>query len=325
MTTAVSDAPTSIQQAFAEAKTEHSTPVERAEPVEASPEPVAASTPDESAAASPDAVAAESVDSSSDLVSDAELSALQSTHADDPAALAKALKGKYTQKTQALAAERKAIADVAQHAEFLRAYKADPEATLRAEAQKLGLQIGAPVAETKAVEQAHSMADATLAQFKSALGPDLDFLADSLAPAVMKMAEQIAQQTVESSVAPLKQAQSTLVEKAAAEHTTAVMQAFEAEHPDWQQHEAAMFALSQRLQPNGMAEGEYLKTLYKLATADIRTAEAVKAATERMTKAAKTAEPRTDGTPEARVDSSSRKVSSIREAWNDSKTELARR
>ena len=323
--TAVATDVSTIQQAFEQAKTEHSAPAERAEPAVASPESPASPSPDETPAASPETTTADTTDRSSDLISDAELSALQLTHKDDPAALAKALKGRYTQKTQALAEERKAVADLQQHAEFLRAFKTDPEGTLRAEAARRGLQIGAPIQETKAVEQAKSVVDDAVAQFKTALGPDLDFLGDALAPAVKAMAETIAKQTVEHATAPLKSAQDTLLTKAAEEQTTAVMQAFAAKHPDWTQHEPAMMKIAATLKPNGMAESEYLDTLYTLATLDIQKAEAVKVATERITRVAKTAETRTDGTPEKRVDTSSRKVSSIAEAFAEAKAEAASR
>lgn len=316
---------TAISEAFAEAKIEHSASAERAEASAPSPESAASPSPDETPAASPETTTADP-DSSSDLISDAELSALQTTHKDDPAALAKALKGRYTQKTQALAEERKAVADLSQHADFLRAYKANPEAALRAEAQKLGLQVGAPIQETKAVETAQTAVDAALAQFKAALGPDLDFLAEPLAPAIKAMAETIAKQTVENATAPLKSAQQTLLDKAAEENSAAVLNTFTASHPDWKQHEPAMMKIAADFKPSeGMDPAKYLDTLYKLATYDTAQAEAVKAHHERMAKAAKTAETRTDGTSEKRVDTSSRKVSSIREAFLEAKAEATTR
>jgi len=325
--TATPDAPTSIQHAYAEAKTEHSTPVERAEPSGQSPDTVASPSPDDPPVADPAQEAATDpvASSSPDLISEAELSALQQTHADDPAALAKALKGRYTQKTQALAEERKAVAEIARHADFLRAYQADPEGTIRAEAERLGIPVGSsqPVQQ---MEDAVATADTWMADFRTQLGPDLSFLADALAPAVQRMAEQIAQRTVESTVAPLKQAQTVLVEKAAREQSEAMLQAFTAKHPDWKTHEAAMMGIANRVSPKpGMAEAEYLDLLYNVATLDHQKAMAAQAAIERMTKAARTAEPRTDGFSDAKVDVASPKNLSIREAFAAAKQEASRR
>jgi hypothetical protein len=99
------------------------------------------------------------------------------------------------------------------------------------------------------------------ARFRQDLG-DLDYLADGLAPAVKGLVERV----VTEATAPIKAQAEHLSLRAAREETAGVMKAFGEQHPDWKDHEAAMFDLSQKLQPTGMSSPEYLETLYGLAT-----------------------------------------------------------
>jgi hypothetical protein len=116
-------------------------------------------------------------------------------------------------------------------------------------------------------------------KFKEALGPELDYLADGLAPAVAKLVSDVATATVSRTVAPL-------IDRAAQAETDTVMAAFTEKHPDWQKHEAAMLSLSKKIEPTeGMNELEFLDHLYSRAThdtlekeVDAKVADGVKAA-----------------------------------------------
>ncbi len=198
-----------------------------------------------------------------------------------------------------------------QYADIIDAYEENPEATVRALAKELGITFEAP--ETKpTAEETDTTVDSIVAEFKDALGPELEYLADSLGPAITKVVERLTATTVGKATEPLKKQTETLLSKAAQEQTDTVMKAFGEKHPDWKTHEAAMFELSQRLQPNGtMTELEYLDHLYAIATRETpearaktieqQVAEGVKAAIAKMTKGAETTETRTDATPERHV------------------------
>jgi hypothetical protein len=106
--------------------------------------------------------------------------------------------------------------------------------------------------------------------FASELGPELDFLADGLAPAVTDMARKIAAATVAETVQPLIDQANGHTAREREKHTTATMEAFGERHADWQAHEPAMLALAQKIQPNGMTELEFLEHLYATVTRDVR-------------------------------------------------------
>lgn len=309
------DAPPTLQQAFADAKAEHSASAEHATAASARTEPETTS-----ATNTPDSAASSATPSGdSDLISDAEYQALASQHPDDPVALRKALQGVFTKKTQALAEQRRAIEP---YAEVLEAFEQDPHGTIRALARQHGLTIAEA---TQAVADATqtSAVDDGVAAFKAALGPDLDFLADRLAPAAKAMAEAVARQLIDERVAPLAEQQDTLLTRAATEQTNAIMQTFTQKRPDWSQHEAKMMEIGSKLQPNGMDEIEYLDTLYLLATKDTAQGDAVKRTVERMVRGAQEAEGQTRRVPESQVTRTTTKPLTFREAYEEAKRDVA--
>ncbi len=261
------------------------------------------------------------------LISDAEFAALQTKHGKDPAALRRELEGAFTKKTQALAEQRRSQERLAPYAELVDALESDAEGTILALAQQHGLTVTRPgekPAETTADTTA--AAEAVVTEFRTALGPELEYLADGLAPAIQKLVERLTATTVEKATAPQKQQLDQLTGRAAAEQTTVVMQAFETRHPDWKTHEAALFALSQKLSPKGMTEGEYLDHLYTLVTAeslpatiDTKVAEGVKKTLKRMQEGADTTETRTRATPERAVHVAPPETPTFHEAYQAAK------
>lgn len=300
--------PVTLDAAFAAAKDEHSQPAEKtpaggehALPAAKGPKddepPAASSTPP--AAASTAKEPAETITDT--LISDEEFERLKTTHADDPAALRKALNTAFTTKLQALATDRRALEG---WTEIVQAFEEDPETALAELADQFGLTLtkaDGAAGPTTATTVAKAAVTTAVDDFKNALPEDYKFLGDELAPAFQKLAESIAQSVVTKHVEPLKAQAGTLVERAAREQTEQVMGSFTKAHPDWQTHEAKMMAIGQRLQPNGMSELEYLDTLYFLATKDSAASTAATKAIERMAEAAASAEPATRGTSESRV------------------------
>jgi hypothetical protein len=322
----------SFQEAFAAAKVEHSTPEgeehaqtdgeestgDRAEG-ESSEQPGDKATPARTEKAETKPATPVAKDATG-LLSDEEFTALQTKHADNPTALRKALEGAFTQKTQKLAEERRSVEKLREYAPLIEAYEENPEAVIRELAKLNGLSVAEVRAEIEHAEtgegtpatdgDAQATVDAVMAEFKTNLGPELEYLADGLTPAITKLVETLTKATVEKATTPLKAAQSLLLDKAAHEQTDQVMATFAKAHPDWEQHEDALFALAQKLQPNGMTENEYLDHLWKLVTADStpdttalekKIADGVKAALRKMETAAAGTETRSRTTPEGQV------------------------
>lgn len=280
------EAPT-VQQAFQAAKEEHSAAAERALPAEKSPGAAPESQTDEAKAQPPTADSAQP--EISDLISDEELQSLRTTTGNDPDKLAKELKAVFTKKTQALAAERKQVAKLAEYADFIADLDTDPAGALTRAAEQLGLVVSPKPAEVKATEAASSIVQDVSAQVAAALGPELDFLAPAITKAIEAVVEPRLKHAIGEAVEPVKAAQQALVDKASAEQTEATLKAFTDRHPDWKQHEPAMLKVGILPSP-GMTELDFMEALYTLATKDAVVAKATKAAIDRLTKGAATAE-----------------------------------
>jgi hypothetical protein len=85
--------------------------------------------------------------------------------------------------------------------------------------------------------------DDVMETFRNELGPELEYLADGLAPAVTGLVGLTIERALDVREHRAQQA------KAAEATTTAVMTAFGDKHPDWKEHEPAMMQLAARLDP----------------------------------------------------------------------------
>ncbi len=259
------------------------------------------------------------------LTDEDEFKALQTKHANDPVALRKALNADYTRKTQALAEQRKSLERLQPFEAFIDLLQEDPTRAVQDFVKLNNLDLGTP-APAKGEPEAPVVADAVdevLADLKEGLGPDLEYLADGLAPALTKALKRIATSVATEQVQPLKAHAQASMEKQASETTETVLKAFEKEHPDWKDHEDAMVGLMGEMQPNGVDELTYLNRLYQIVTHDTweknRDAEIEKAAAGRMKKRLEkmnTAERGevTRGTPDAQVRKRPAGLPSFREA-----------
>ncbi len=289
-------APLTFDQAAEAALAEHSPKGEQATaPGESNPTESSADTTTTTATPTPE----------TGLITDAEYSALETKFAGDPKGLRRALEGTFTQKTQKLAEERRSYDRLKPYAELVDAYETDPLETIERLARQHGrtLAVAGETTETHADIPAASSEAATglVDKFKEDLGPEYEYMADAMAPALMNLVKAAMAATIE----PLKAQQELIVGKAANDQTETVMQTFEKSHTDYKDHEPAMLALSQKIQPNGMSELEYLDHLYQAVTSTPAArqqaiAKGVKAALAKMEKGALEAE--TDRTtPEHRV------------------------
>lgn len=264
------------------------------------------------------------------LISDDEFASLQTTHKDDPAAFRKALEDAFAKSTQTRTDERRSSERLAQYADIIDAYEADAEGTVRELAKQLGLTITAPGDSTVTTEKTDATVDVVAAEFRKALGPDFEYLADNLMPAVKGLVERLTDSRVETATKPIKDNLKVVLDKTAQEQTALVMKALTDQHPDWEEHEPAMLALSQKLSPNGMTETEYLDHLYTLVTTptkaaatekdiEAKVAARVKKAIERLNKGAEETETRADATPDRHVRDKAPEKPTIQEAFEAAK------
>jgi hypothetical protein len=232
----------------------------------------------------------------------------------DPDELIKATNRAFTRKTQELAEMRKQLEPFQ---ELANAFESDPKATINTLAQQYGLAVQEiQQAETK--KEAHAAATNLTERLKSKLDPELHFLADQMGTALEEAFAEKMSEFAQKEVAPLKQQQEAALLDSAKKSTEATMQAFSAKHPGWEKHEKAMVALSSRLKPEGMAESEYLETLFYLATKDQSEAEKTKQVLGRMEKSAAKSEPKDSGVNANRVAKAAPKFASISEAFDQS-------
>lgn len=269
------------------------------------------------------------------LITDDEFTALQTKHADDPAALRKALEGAFTKKTQAVAAERKSFERLSQYSDIIDSFEADPDATIEALAQQRGLKVVRPGAGTEErttaagdgdEADATEKVDALVDKFRTRLGPEYDYLADALAPAIKDLVSELTKGSLEAAAKPIRDTAKVITDRAAQEETTAVMTQLETKHPDWHDHEEAMLTLAQKIDPKGMSETEFLEHLYdtvtspkKLAAAEAKTeAEVTKrvaARLKKMERGAADTETTQEATPDHQVRRGTDKLLSIRESF----------
>lgn len=275
--------------AYAAAVKEH-TPVD--EPVEEASDAVAESDPEPAPATEP-------VQADSALTSDEAFAKLQTDHANDPAALRKALNTDYTRKLQGLAEERKTYERVKDFLGFIEAYEADPAAAVKQLASMHGLlqqEAAKPAPDPKVDGPAP-------APKPSEFDFDMDRWAVAHEQWAQAEVERRAQAILDKSLEPIRSQTKGLVDKVAGEQTAAIMDAFEKAHPDWRTHEKAMTDLAAKLNPNGMSESDYLEHLYNTVTFESRVNREADGRFKKRIEKMNTAESgeKIQGTPDAQV------------------------
>jgi hypothetical protein len=302
--------PVSMQQAFDAAVKEHSEKTEHAAAAEASTEAKADQTPaqhtDTAAGASTETATTET----NDLISDTDWQTLGKL---DPAKQRAELNKRWTQKTQQLADERKAL-DARK--DLLDALDTDAEGTVRQLAQQLGLTIAPTPQEQQTQTTATQIADDIGNAVKAALGSDLDFMAGPLANAIKAAVEPLIKSRVEEAVKPVQEQTKTLLNQTAVQETETTLQTFSQKHPDWKQHEPAMVKLGHTLQPGPHVSAmDYMEQLYRLVTYDTRIEKAAADAVTRLAKGAEAAEKQSQPVSESKVSKTPPANASIYDAY----------
>lgn len=186
------------------------------------------------------------------------------------------------------------------YSELIQSLETDPVNTIKALAERANI-IQKPEPGTKAT-------DSVLTELANVVGEDE---AQRLAPIL----KAVAKQAIEEEVKPLRQHQEYVTAEFAREQTAQVMKAFSEKHPEWEKHEPKMLEIAKGLQPNGMDEGTYLETLWKLATYDIKSAEQTKRIVEKMGQSAAASESVASGVNASRVSPTPRAFKDSEEAF----------
>lgn len=226
----------------------------------------------------------------------------------------------YTQKTQALASERKKIEN---WKEVIEAFEADPAGTLRQLAPRYGLSIAEAQAAAAKEETKQDPVAAITTQLNTELRellatPELtpEQTADGITKAVSTAMLAATQQAVRSEVEPLKQRDQARQLEEIATSTQTELEAFGKLHPDWKTHEPKMVELGKKISPSGdLSVNQYLDMLYRLATLDQSEAAQVNKVVERINKAAASAEPSESAVNTSRVTPARPKRPTIEEAF----------
>jgi hypothetical protein len=250
-----------------------------------------------------------------DLLSADEYAAVK----DDPVAMRKAMNRAYTQKTQAIAEERKRLEA---YQGLISGLEANPLQTLELLGQQLGVKIVQPGSEVQAPPQV-SQRDQLVGQLKTKLD---EYGLGAVAPELVAVAQGIAEEIAGQKLKPIEEAAGRLTTESQQREAANIMQQFQARHPDWKQHESAMMELSKRYKPATDAqgrflvtEGQYLDDLYRLANYETNVRTEAQKQLDRMRQSAAATEPRTTTVTSDKVSQKAPTGASFRAAYEAAK------
>lgn len=230
------------------------------------------------------------------LLSDAEFKKLEG----DPKALRKAMNRAFTQKTQALAEERKGIES---YRSLITAYENDPKTVVLQLAEQLGLKLSdAQAAKAADAAKPTESNDEVVALLETVYEHDD---AVKLAPIFSKLVEMKTGKLVDEKIKPLEEGNRQRLIQEVEETTERELTAFAKDHPLWVRGnpvDKKMAQIGATLLPGpGMTSVEYMDTLYLLATKDVSKAETTKDVINRINKSAASAEEPSSGVSGAHV------------------------
>lgn len=202
----------------------------------------------------------------------------------NPEQLRKALNRAFTQKSQEIASHRRVLEP---WVDVISGLETDPRTTVLSLAKQLGINLQQQGTAEEAEERAVDTATQVTNLLTQELGEEYGDLASKLAPAITKVAQMVAAESIK----PYARAQEELIRDTSLREAGAAMEAFDKEVPGWRKHEKAMTELSQQLEPkNGMSELQYLRILYSAVATGSTKSNSIKGVLAKMTKAAQTAD-----------------------------------
>lgn len=295
-----------LDQAFEAAVAEHSTKEQAGEGGEAVEDHGSGDTEAESTQQSQDtdeAQGATDEGAEEQLLTDEEFAKVK----DDPQAMRKAMNRAFTQKTQALAERRKQLD---RYQRFIDAYEQDPLETLKQVAEQNGYRFVKPEEESTTEQPAKTTGDIEQAGddavdiLREALGPELEGLADRLAPAIKQLVSNAANSVVEQRVKPLEERSAQSEAAEAKRQYDAALDRLDGRHKGWTKYKDKMVELDKKLTPQkGTTLDEYLDMLYHLASRDAQTGTKTKQIVKKINEAAQKSDDPGSGVPTSKVSS----------------------
>ena len=196
-----------------------------------------------------------------------------------------ALNRAWTQKTQALAGDRKRLEQADQ---LYQALEADPAATLRALSQSLGIAPVVPESKAEAVEAT----DEIVSTLEKVLGPEI---AQQLSGAIGKIVEEAVRPVIERDRE--RQVETQVLEARQA------FQELKAKHPGAERYDHPIAELARKIQvvPGTITVRDYVEMLYFLASRGDSKAEQTKALLKGLERSASASESSSSGTPPKQI------------------------
>ena len=195
----------------------------------------------------------------------------------------------FTQKTQALARERKRYEP---WNNLISGLEADPDAAIAKFAADRGYTVAKKAQEAAAGPAATPVPDSANIEtlVASKLPEELKFLTQPLASIVGELRKEMTD-SFAARVKPIEETHRKFTEEQIEAATNAEVKAWGNGHKDWEKHEPAMLEMAKKLPPGpGMPISEYMDALLRLATFDITQAERTKEVVAQLTKSANGAE-----------------------------------
>ncbi len=239
------------------------------------------------------------------LLDDADFERLKN----DPAKLRRELQKRFTQKTQALAEQRKKFEN---YQSFIESLERDLIGTLRIVAEQSGHKL-VKADEVPASAPTQRQVKTSVEVLKKYLGTEYEGLAEVLAPAI----EEIADMKTAQRVKPLEQSTQETTRKLAQEAMGREVEAFAKTHADFEQVRPKMNEIAKSLLPGpGMTPQKWLETLYKLATVDRPVAQVTKEVVAKINKTPANSEQQNSGANPQDVVSTADQITSLRQAFD---------
>ena len=203
---------------------------------------------------------------------------------DDPKALRKALNKAWTEKTQRLSTERKALEP---YRVLIDALESDPRDAVTRLAEQFGLKVEGRT-ERQVEQQVDNLADQITAAVKAQLGDEYGELADRIGAGIHDALKLAVPELTKGIGAEVEEVRTSAAQREADRE----LEVFAGKHPEWKKHEEQMMKVMARMPPSqGVDPQEYLEDIWLIATKKVAVGTEVKKVVEKMTKSASKPKP----------------------------------
>jgi hypothetical protein len=225
----------------------------------------------------------------------------------------------YTQKTQALAEERKRIE---KYKDLIESYEEDPADTVMRLAKLHDIKVADNDTKPATATVVDNQVSKMTGELVALLGSENEQLAKGLAQIFEGNMRELAANVTKAEVEPIKRQSEEITNKTIADAAAADMKAFESRHKDWKQYEPKILEMASYIQPapgSKISPDKYLDLLYVLATQEKSKAETTTEVVERLKNSVKNAEVPSHGVKEEIVTQTAPKNATIYQAMEAAK------